>query len=189
MADAERNRNALRSQRLIKEAFCSLARERGTSRIPVTDICRKADINRANFYAHYESFDDLRDKLWQGYLDGLGDWLRSALQRDFMDDPLPSLTCLGIYLLDNKPIFDAFMELARHNKKDPEGGFGMSVRNVLLPVMGEMDQERLVRFDFIASALVNTYFTWVIGAYKDYPLEELNRQMARYIRACGKPEA
>lgn len=39
---------------VIREAFFELLREKGFEKTSVTDICKRADINRGTFYLHYE---------------------------------------------------------------------------------------------------------------------------------------
>ena len=46
-------RSAIRSRRMIREAYTVLLKEKDLSKITVTDIVNRADINRATFYAHY----------------------------------------------------------------------------------------------------------------------------------------
>ena len=179
MTDTRRNRNALRSQRLIRDAFVSLVLDRHECRPTVAQICQVADINRSTFYAHYDNLEDLEDKLFAAYLDGYADWLRKALQEDFLSKPLPQLTDLGNYIEKNRRLMDAFMALG--TKDDSGYGFGMAVRGALLPVLGEVDTRRLLRFDLICSALTSVYFTWFVGAYEGITLAEVNEAMAAVI--------
>ena len=58
MAKAE-YRSAVRSRRLIHEAFAELLQEKPLDKITVTDIVKRADINRVTFYAHYQDVPDL----------------------------------------------------------------------------------------------------------------------------------
>lgn len=44
---------SLRSKTLLREAFMDLLEERGFSDVSVTDICRRAGLNRVTFYLHY----------------------------------------------------------------------------------------------------------------------------------------
>ena len=46
-------RSAIRSRRLIREAYTQLLKEKNLQKITVTDIVTRAEINRATFYAHY----------------------------------------------------------------------------------------------------------------------------------------
>lgn len=179
MAKAERNRNALRSQRLIREAFVTLVLDQHERRPTVAQICHLADINRSTFYAHYDNLEDLEDKLFKAYLDGFAEWLQKALQEDFLDSPLPQLTRLGRYIEENRRLMDAFMTIGI---RDDNGyGFGMAMRAALLPALGEVDKQRLLRFDLICSALTSVYFTWFIGSYGETTLAEVNQAMAAVI--------
>lgn len=54
MAKAE-YRSSLRSKKLIINALVDLLDEKPLDKITVTDIVKKADINRGTFYAHYEN--------------------------------------------------------------------------------------------------------------------------------------
>ena len=58
MAKAE-YRSALRSKKLIADALVELLDEKTLDKITVTDIVKKADINRGTFYAHYDNVSDV----------------------------------------------------------------------------------------------------------------------------------
>ena len=58
MAKAE-YRSSLRSKKLITDALVSLLDEKTLDKITVTDIVKKADINRGTFYAHYDNVSDV----------------------------------------------------------------------------------------------------------------------------------
>ena len=46
-------RNALRSRRMIREAFVELLHEKPFEKITATDIINRSGLNRSTFYAHY----------------------------------------------------------------------------------------------------------------------------------------
>lgn len=54
---------------VIKNSLLELMRERPISKVTVTDICRKADINRNTFYSHYanqfELLSSIEDELYE----------------------------------------------------------------------------------------------------------------------------
>jgi len=64
MAKAE-YRSAIRSRKLINEALADLLTEKPLDKITVTDVVRRADINRGTFYAHYKDIPDVVDHLIQ----------------------------------------------------------------------------------------------------------------------------
>ena len=57
------NKRVLRTRASIREALIKATREKGLTRVTVTDIARLAGINRKTFYAYYDSIDDLIHKL------------------------------------------------------------------------------------------------------------------------------
>ena len=48
---------------LLQESFVSLLREKPMGKITVRELCDRADINRATFYAHYRDLDDLNAEI------------------------------------------------------------------------------------------------------------------------------
>lgn len=51
-----------RSERALAESFMALWTERGPGAFSVTDVARRAGVNRATFYRHFEGLEDLRDR-------------------------------------------------------------------------------------------------------------------------------
>ena len=58
MAKAE-YRSAIRSRKLINEALVDLLLEKQLDKITVTDVVKRAEINRGTFYAHYKDIKDV----------------------------------------------------------------------------------------------------------------------------------
>ena len=55
MASEAKNRNALRSKRMLAQALSELILEMPYEKITVSAITRRADLNRGTFYAHYDN--------------------------------------------------------------------------------------------------------------------------------------
>ena len=53
MAGVSGNRRTLYTKKVIKESLIELLKTREIHQVTVTDICKKADINRGTFYTHY----------------------------------------------------------------------------------------------------------------------------------------
>lgn len=60
MAD---NRRVRMTKKLIKDAYLELLETNPSEKISVTDICRKADVNRSTFYMYYEDPITLRQDI------------------------------------------------------------------------------------------------------------------------------
>lgn len=58
MAKAE-YRSAIRSRKLINKALVDLLQEKPLDKITVSDVVRRAEINRGTFYAHYSDIPDV----------------------------------------------------------------------------------------------------------------------------------
>lgn len=59
------------TEKIILEAFLALIREKPVSRITVTELVKKAGINRTTFYKHYLDVPDLLEKTENRLLDSL----------------------------------------------------------------------------------------------------------------------
>lgn len=57
------NRRRKESQEKIERIFVELIQEKNLNEISVTDICKKANLNRSTFYANYLDVYDLVDKI------------------------------------------------------------------------------------------------------------------------------
>jgi AcrR family transcriptional regulator len=61
-----------RTRALIVESFISLCAERGAGAARVSDIAKRAGINRATFYRHFEDIEDLQSRGFEGILEEIG---------------------------------------------------------------------------------------------------------------------
>lgn len=64
MAKAE-YRSAIRSRKLINTALADILQEKPLDKITVTDIAKRAELNRGTFYAHYSDVPDVINHLIQ----------------------------------------------------------------------------------------------------------------------------
>lgn len=57
------NKRRKESQEKIERIFVELIQEKNLNEISLTDICKKANLNRSTFYANYFDVYDLADKI------------------------------------------------------------------------------------------------------------------------------
>ena len=57
------NLRYLETERKIQECLIELLNKKDNDEITVSEICKKVQINRSTFYAHYLDLYDLLDKL------------------------------------------------------------------------------------------------------------------------------
>jgi AcrR family transcriptional regulator len=60
------------TQRVIKESFLMLLRNKPVNKITVKEVCELAELNRATFYAHYSDCFALKESIEQELLDAFG---------------------------------------------------------------------------------------------------------------------
>lgn len=61
---------------IIEQCFLALLEEKPVSKITVTELCEKAQINRATFYKHYQDVPQLLEKLEEDLFDQVRDMFR-----------------------------------------------------------------------------------------------------------------
>lgn len=64
------------TQRVLKESFLSLLREKPVNKITVKEVCELAELNRATFYTHYSDCFALMENIEQELLDDFEKSLR-----------------------------------------------------------------------------------------------------------------
>ena len=69
LAGVKGNRRVLYTQKVIKESLLELLNEKDIHKITVTDICKRADINRGTFYSHYKDAYDLLNSMENEFFD------------------------------------------------------------------------------------------------------------------------
>lgn len=95
MAETEKKkkpqRNALRSQKLIKKAFAKLLHEKELSKITVSDIVKEAEICRGTFYAHFMDINDLFDQMENEIMEYVMKFIDEMGVVNFLENPRPVL--------------------------------------------------------------------------------------------------
>lgn len=79
------DRRIIKTKEAIRKAYFDLMREKDGNRISVSEIARRANIDRKTFYLHYESVDDILKELCTEKVQELKDRLA---QTGFYEEPL-----------------------------------------------------------------------------------------------------
>ena len=103
MAEKKEYRSAVRSRRLIRQAFIELLREKNFEKITVTDIVTRADINRSTFYAHYPDTVGVVEEIQNEVFDKCRELISNVKFYNFFEAP--------------KPILDGIIELIEENRE------------------------------------------------------------------------
>lgn len=63
MSKEREDRRTQYSKNMIRESLYELMKEKPLNKISVTEICKRADVNRSTFYAYYTDIYDLHQKI------------------------------------------------------------------------------------------------------------------------------
>lgn len=120
-----------RTKKLLRQALAELMREKEFKNITVSDVVRRADINRGTFYVYYRDVYDLREKVENEMVDTLRGTTLGALPEVLAQASLRPVIAQAVsYLEENHDL--AFVLL-----RDSAGG---SFENKLMSLMEECSQ-------------------------------------------------
>ena len=188
MAEKGLNRNAQRSIRLLKEAFMELLAEKPYESITVSNVARKADLNRGTFYAHFDNVDDLMRSVMSDTADTISEFLSKAVESGFLEDPLPVLAQVGAYLDQNRELT---RKLVESRSVEPfvlalESRFREWVQQRIPARTAEEKLACAMLTDYLAGGVLQTYRSWLVGEYPGVEIEEVNKYLGEFVRPTGK---
>lgn len=188
MGDKPKYRSALRSKRMIRDAFIELIKEKDVSKITVTDIVNRADINRTTFYAHYPDVRGVMEEFENETVDRLMDVLSDIKDETFFQHPLPVLLKTNRYLEEDLDFYrtlmlangsDTFLEKFQNvfiHYMNNDTNISESIRNSAMFKM---------RVYFFAGGIINMYKKWFKGELTA-PLNTLAVELGKIITLSSK---
>ena len=159
-------RSAIRSRRMIREAYMELLKEKDLSKITVTDIITRADLNRATFYAHYPDVRGVTEEIENEIIEKMLEVLKEFQFTNFFRNPAPLLLKASRYLEEDA---DFYRILVRANGSEI---FMEKLKKVFADHMlndsdipESMRQSQMVelRVCYFAGGIVNLYKQWFRG--------------------------
>lgn len=180
MAKAE-YRSAVRSRRLINQALAELIREKPVDKITVTDIVKRADINRGTFYAHYADVPDVLEH----QVEDACRLLRQALDEHLAHGPYdPAVVLRQIQKAQEGEL--SFFTALLASSLSPS--VTRRLRDIFVDYMTEhapaerkQDEQFLFMLRFAAGGVSTLYCDWASGNLSQ-PLPELTDQLIRVTR-------
>ncbi len=159
-------RSAIRSRRMIREAYMHLLKEKDLSKITVTDIITRADLNRATFYAHYPDVRGVTEEIENEIIEKMLDILKEFEFTNLFRNPTPLLLKVSRYLEEDTDFYrilvranglEIFMEklkkvFADHMLNDSD-----------IPESMRHSQMVELRVCYFAGGIVNLYKQWFRG--------------------------
>ena len=183
MSEKKEYRSAIRSRKLIRQAFYECLKEKNFEKITVTDIVKKADVNRSTFYAHYPDVMGVVEEIQEEILEYTQKFMEGKEFGTLFEDPKPYLNGLVKLVAENNELYRLLMTSAMATKQLTELKYVIIDRivknlNVSLDYMDADELEFSVRF--FMGGIVDVYTQWLYGAI-DCSLDDITEQLANMI--------
>lgn len=173
----------LRVQRTINniyQAFEELICEKPYAKITVTELARRAQINKKTFYRYYETLDDLLVELQARYEQG---YLEETKQFRYPRDLEKSVKTFFTYSAQQGEAYDRITLSSNYSGIRQE-----MIDQVMKRTWGESAEfnrlnqwEQKILFDYIVSTGLNIYQQWVLNN-REQPLTEIIKQAQLLMR-------
>lgn len=158
-------RSSIRSKTLIRNALVSLMQEKPFEKITITDIVRRADINRGTFYAHFKDSREVLERIRADALAEMKQAICSVSADIVIRNPEPLLRKISEFLSEDSTYYK--MLLSTSGIQD----FLNEIKRISLEyVMGsdyakkQLDKEAFAsRLDFLISGIAGVYYDIVLG--------------------------
>ncbi len=156
-------RSAIRSRRMIREAYTALLKEKDISKITVTDIVNRADINRATFYAHYPDVRGVTEEIENEIIEKMLEVLKEFEFTNFFRNPAPLLLKLSRCLEEDAEFYrvlirangsEIFMEKLKKRFTD------YMLNDSDIPENIRHSKMVSLRVCYFAGGIVNLYKQW-----------------------------
>lgn len=184
MGEKKEYRSAVRSRRLIREAFLELLRRKPYEKITVTDIVAAADINRSTFYAHYPDVRGLVEEIVGEVLDHSISLANNLDMRGFLEDPMPFLQELTSYSTRNRELYELLirsdfahrqMEQLKHTLIEA------ALRSPAIPEHIRSSMAFRIHISFFIGGLLTLYILWLQGELECSD-EDITKQISLVIQ-------
>ena len=101
---AGNDRRVKYTRMMLRESLVDLLYERDISKVTVKQICERADINRATFYAHYANPYDLFEKIGNELFDNLHSYLQEFPETALGALPVSTVEKILLYIKENQKL-------------------------------------------------------------------------------------
>ena len=183
MAEKKEYRSAVRSRRLINQAFLELLQEKPFEKITVTDIVKRADINRSTFYAHYPDVRGMVEALLDGTINKSLALITDLDFQGLFTDPMPFLAGLIDIGMENMELYQLLGRSDFAMRQVEEMKIILmkkAVTTVDIPEEIRRSTTFQIQITFFIGGILNTFQQWLQGNLECSP-EEIMEQIASLI--------
>lgn len=183
MTEKKEYRSAVRSRRLIHQAFLELLGEKPFEKITVTDIVKRADINRSTFYAHYPDVRGMVESFMENAVNQSVALIAEMDIQELFADPRPFLMKLLNIGMENMELYRLLgcSDFAMRQMEQMKKIFvEKAVTTSGVPESIRSSNRFRIQITFFIGGILNTFQQWLQGNL-DCSTEEIMEQIAGLI--------
>lgn len=176
-------RSAIRSRKMIRESFLELLKEKNISKITVTDIVNKADLNRSTFYAHYSDVRAITEEMENEVIDKMIEILKKFEFKSFFNNPTPLLLEVSRFLENNQNTYKILLKVndAETFLKKLKNEFAKyMLSDTDIPEHLKNSKMVNLRISYFSGGIVNMYQDWFNGKL-DCSLNDIALEVSKLL--------
>ena len=161
------DRRIIKTKDAIRKAYLNLIMEKGPSHISVSEVARRANIDRKTFYLHYDSIEDV---LEEHIKDRFHKIVMAMEENDYFRNPFNAGTLIGIvdkFYKEEEDLLlamagsDSYNELWRH----AHDILSDKIVKLYSPMVNIDAEEIRIIFDMVGAGVIDAYRRWARGEY------------------------
>lgn len=159
-------RSAIRSRKMIREAFLELLKEKDIHKITVTDVVKKADLNRSTFYAHYSDIRAITEEMENEVIEKMMELLKKFELINFFNNPTPLLLEVSRFLENNQDLYKILLKVNDAEtflKKLKKLFADYMLSDTDIPEYLRDSKMVSLRISYFAGGIINMYQDWFAG--------------------------
>lgn len=165
------NRRAMETRQRIQETLLKMLEEQELDQISVSQLCKRADINRSTFYAHY---NDVTDLIQEIEMEIGAELLGELPQEQLVTESVMRLDYLTMLLgrIRNHQLFYRAYMSSSYGQRQMNWGFAQLLDGVMRPYMQRLgigDTELEYYFAFFKEGLEAVIRRWVFRNCAETP--------------------
>lgn len=166
------DKRVVRTKKAIRTALFEITETKDISSVTVSELARKAGVNRRTFYTHYASITEIADEIEGELVDAI-----RGIALNFHDNNFRECV-YNVFIKMNDIVSDDFDYYFRHLKMDMQGAFIERISEIINELAGKIAKSvgnisrEKARYAaaFVVGGFITSFFEW--KSNNDVPLEE-----------------
>jgi len=173
------NKRRRQSRKKMEEIFMDMLKETDLNKISVTDICKRAGVNRTTFYSNYEDIYSLADSVREGIKEEVAKLYMDEIKESRRDHNFLKLFC---HIKENPDLYRTYFKL------DTEGRFDIFSYDIVDAQKYYGNKFIEYHIEFFGKGLTAVIKKWLENDCRETPEEIFGIIQAEYSILKATPE-